>query len=924
MTDDTTVQETEFVFRRLADGIRLGHREFSPVLWVAILVPIVVAGLAYVVWMYRRDSRSITKAWAVFLSCLRATVYLLLATIFLLPAWQVWDRTESRSKAVLLFDVSGSMATKDDLPTEAIPVEKLLSRQDKVIRFLNDDQIAFLKQLQEKNPVTAYRFGGLLDDAPRNLNGGQTLSVSDWSAWLKPDAKLEIPADLPESEKAPRRKKADLAALLVNATNLGDAVLGVLNHESGHMLQGIVVLTDGRSSQVPAQTIDDVRARADKIKVPIFTVAVGEVRPQVHIRITDVQAPEQARPDDSFPVRVEMEGEGLAGNEVDVSLEVTRPGGEKSVLKPNLRPGETLSFRPGQPPRAQAEFEINQPGDEGEWKLVARVPRDRREAFSAKEHVSEPVTVHVVKRPIRVLLFAGAPTRDYQFARSLFVRETDRHRAEVSIYLQLGRSDIVQDVPPERLLRHFPNVLSGENNPKETVEERYYNLARYDLVIAFDPDWTQLAPEEMALLEKWVGTHAGGLILVLGPVNTYQLSRSVNFEKVKPILDLFPVLLEDSRLQGFGADRVAADPWRLNFLGANADMQFLKLDETGKDALAGWEEFFNGTTAGGAPGGEPHGFYSSYPVKSAKPNATVIATFTDPRARLPDGKEQPYLVTMPYGNGRVVYIGSGEIWRLREHRDVFHERFWTKLARYAGSGNLSRATKNGYISTGPSFRANQYVPITARLFGPDMQPLSPSERPKAEIKPATGGTPIALELLPKASQAAEASGWFEARFLATAPGAYEIRIQIPGTAEVLSRKFVVKESNPELDNTTPDLETLARLASDAGPVLSRVSGVVKEQVAGALEQTNRIHKSDTAQDQESLRLYFDLQTARLIPLCMVTERKTQKSRGPIQDIWDDGPVVRTGQPPLKISVALIIIVGLLSTEWLVRKLLKLA
>src|SRR5262249_33121237 len=158
-----------------------------------------------------------------------------------------------------------------------------------------------------------------------------------------------------------------------------------------------------------------------------------------------------AQPDNKFPVRVDIDGEGLADKDVEVFLDVTKPKGEKLTLRPNVKLGESVRFKPGEPPHAQAEFEIDKPEEEGDWKLVARVPKDRREAFLAKEHVTEPATVHVIKKPLRVLLFGGAPTREYQFLRTLLVREVDRKRAELSIYLQLGRAEIVQDVPAERM-----------------------------------------------------------------------------------------------------------------------------------------------------------------------------------------------------------------------------------------------------------------------------------------------------------------------------------------------------------------------------------------------------------------------------------------------------------------------------------------
>src|SRR5262249_5035152 len=140
-------------------------------------------------------------------------------------------------------------------------------------------------------------------------------------------------------------------------------------------------------------------------------------------------------------------------------------------------------------------------------KLVARVPADKREVFAGKEHVSDtPTTVHVVKKPLRVLLFAGAPTHEYQFARTLFVREMDKKRAVVCIYLQLARPEIYQDVPAEQLLTRFPTSFHAEDDPSDTPDTKFDNLGQYDVIIAFDPDWTQLSMEQLTLLEQWVGT----------------------------------------------------------------------------------------------------------------------------------------------------------------------------------------------------------------------------------------------------------------------------------------------------------------------------------------------------------------------------------------------------------------------------------
>jgi hypothetical protein len=962
--DTNTTQETEFVFRRLEEALHWFGRDIDPYwFWTLVLLLVVGAGFTYVGWMYKRDSQSIGGLWAAFLAILRCAVYAILGMVFLLPAWQTWERTESHSKIVLAFDVSGSMGNKDDLPTESLPVEKLPTRQDKVIQFLKDDQAGFLKRLQEKNPLYLYRFGGRVDEAFKLLEGDNTWLATDRDAWLKPEPTEALPdgvaeadrikfvkaltdngvvaaaATLSDQDRAKFLQRQELLQQLVGSTNLGDSLRQVFNREANNMVQGLIVFSDGRSTQYSSQAFEELRSRADRAKVPIFTVVVGEHRQPISIRITDLQAPEQARPEDKFPVRVQIDGEGLPNAGTDVLLDVTNPRNEKKTLSKAFK----FNAGAGGPPHAQVEFEIDAaqfggtttPGkppelEEGAWKFLARVPKDKREVFIPKEHVSRVAQVQIVKKPLRVLLFAGGPSHDYQFVRSMFVREVDQHRAELSICLQLQRPGIVQDVPPDRLLKHFPNRLESEDSPIEKAEDRYANLAYYDVIIAFDPDWSKLEPEQLTALTNWVSRQAGGLILVASPVNTTQLTRLNNRERLKPILDLLPVFLRDSVLEGEGP---ANEPWRLHFPGANSEMEFLKLDEAGKEPLAGWEQFFTGASKSPVGGETPavRGFYSYYPVRDVKPSATVVATLANPRARIDNGqKEQPYLVTMPFGNGKVVYLGSGETWRLRQYRESYYERFWTKLARYAGSGNLTRQSRRGVIVMGQEFSAGQFVPLEAQLFGSDLRPLPQTATPQVLLQPPHG-EPLKLELKAKPSQGGEWGGWFETRFRATEPGEYRLNLKISETGETLPRRFLVKEANPELDNTRPDFGQMYQLASEMSAVVPRLDKRLEDELRGTLENTaaRLLHRGDERAEasgkarKEPLRLFFDLTSAQLIPKCMVTESKVQRSRGAVQDLWDQGFTLWS-DPSVRMASVLLLIVTLLSIEWLTRKLLKLA
>jgi hypothetical protein len=953
--ESNTTRETEFVFRRLQEALHFFGRETDARwFWILLLTIVLAGGLAYVMWMYRRDSQTVGVGWATFLGGLRCAVYLILAIVFLLPARQVWEKTETRSKVIVALDVSASMASRDDLPGEGTPAEKLLTRQDKVIRFLTDEQLGFLNGLEEKNPVFLYRFGNRADESFRVIENGQLWSAGDWSTWLKPDPREKMPEGLDDEARQQFAKRTELAQQLSGGTNLGDSLLEIFKREASNIVQGIIVVSDGRSTQYSAQSFEELRARARAARIPVFTVVVGEHRQPISIRVTDLQAPEQARPEDKFPVRVEVDGDGLPDRETSVTLDITSPKGEtKTLSKP-------FKFNAGTagPPHARIEFEIDAAGfgvappsggkpelEEGSWTLLARVPKEKREAFVGKDHVSQKTVVQVVKKPLRVLLFAGAPTRDYQFVRTLFAREADQRRVELSVCLQFQRDGVVQDVAQERLLKHFPDRLGDDVSDK--AEDRYYNLSQYDLVLAFDPDWTLLQPEQLAALERWINMQAGGLIVVAGPVNTFQLSRIGNHDRLKQVLDLFPVSLQDSRLTELsGVERATAEPWALHFPGATAEMDYLKLDEEGKDSLAGWDEFFRGKNPVAAAQDSPvmRGFFNYYPVDAVKPSATVVATFADPRARLRDGtREQPYLVTMPYGSGKVVYLGSGEIWRLRMYREIYFERFWTKLARYAGSGNLTRLSRHGVLVMGQEFTAGQVVRLEAQLFGRDLLPLTAAAKPRATLKAPAGVTMPAVELeARRGGSDGEWTGWFGGRFRVPAAGNYSLDLVIPESGDLLQHKFTAKESNPELDDTRPDFGQMYQLAGQITEVLPRLDRQTDTELRSVLEGTaaRLLHRMEEpegsagaagrpvaeakpAETKDLLRLFFDLNSANLIPRCMMTDSKIQRSRGPIKDLWDEGFTI-SADPPVQFANVLLVIVGLLSVEWLTRKLIKLA
>ncbi len=353
---------TEFVWRRLEEPLRLGGLELPWQAWLVLLFGVLGVALFYVVWMYVKDSKGIGVVWASVLGVLRLGVYAVLAIVFLLPARQTFVQTTSQGKVLVLFDVSDSMHTSDEIPTGAA-TEKLRTRMDQVLAFLGDKKVQFVTNLQTKNPLTTYRFGSRLDAEYLHFADGKVwtreekekperdpetekiiepavkpLHEDHWRAWLTPRDAYKEPLGGDDKD----RKRLEKLAVanekarkdgLHRGTNLGESILTALNREHGSRLQGIVIFTDGRNNEGGASSFRELESRAKAAKIPVFVVGVGEDRQRVRIAITELRLPLNIQPDDKFRAVADITGEGLAGQKLDVTLEITHVRTTRAKVK---------------------------------------------------------------------------------------------------------------------------------------------------------------------------------------------------------------------------------------------------------------------------------------------------------------------------------------------------------------------------------------------------------------------------------------------------------------------------------------------------------------------------------------------------------------------------------------------------------------
>jgi hypothetical protein len=388
---------------------------------------------------------------------------------------------------------------------------------------------------------------------------------------------------------------------------------------------------------------------------------------------------------------------------------------------------------------------------------------------------SREAEVDVVERKTHVLLFASGPMRDYQYLRNQLFRD---RTMTVDVLLQIAQSGISQEA--NEILSKFPS----------TPEE----LFKYDCIVAFDPDWTELDASQVELLEKWVAEEAGGLIAVAGPIHTGKWVRSTEHAKIR---NLYPVtfqerltLLDDGQYGGEAA-------WPLALERAGREAKFLWLEKTAEESEIAWDSF--------------PGVYGYYAVKGEKPGATVYARFSDPEAGL-SNQRPVYLAGQFYGSGQTFYFGSGEMWRLRRVDPRYFEVLYTKLIRHVSQGRILRGSARGALLVERDrYELGETVIVRARLTNAQHEPLDDESVTAQLLRPDGVAEPMKLVA------EADRPGMYVGQATVLQEGTYQISLSVPSASdEPLSRYLQVRVPDLERTRAERNEKLLAGIADQTG------------------------------------------------------------------------------------------------------------
>ncbi len=427
------------------------------------------------------------------------------------------------------------------------------------------------------------------------------------------------------------------------STDLSVPIETALRRLAGRPASAIVVVSDGRTVRpIDREVMRAAHARA----IPVFAIPLGSATALTDMSVAQVDAPERAFVRDHVPVVVRLESSGgRPHTPITVELRDTETG--QIIDTVTLSPEEFAATN-GEAVMTGAQ------GDDGTARWSVRVVGEGDDLV--KGNNERNLEIEFIDRPLRVLYIEGYPRWEYRYLKNLLVREQS---LESSVMLLSADRDFAQE----------------GNAPLERLPQSAEEFRNYDLFILGDVPAGSLSQTQIANLVAAVGERGAGLLWIAGERSTPGSWRGTELE------DLLPIRGVPERFD----ERVIVEP-----MPGAARSGVLQLGESARDR---WPSALSERGSRAALE-----WCQRIERDTLKPTAEVLAS----ARTLSSADAFPLIITMRYGAGVVLYVGTDETWRWRHGiGETFHERFWIQFIRYLARGTVQRDDQPFHLTVEP-------------------------------------------------------------------------------------------------------------------------------------------------------------------------------------------------------------------------------
>jgi hypothetical protein len=729
-----------------------------------------LAALAIVIMVYRRDGRNLTRGQRIMLGTLRGLAILTAFLVVLEPNLVSVKKDVRDGHSIILLDVSQSMGHRDafrrpevqglagswgqlgqsDLPNT--------TRMELAKALLSHDDYAVIKKLSENNKVLLYTFGAGLETMPQ-------------VATELPKDDKGNPIPLEEGKRIAPQPKFDDIIANGKYSNLGGAIRSALQKSRHSSIASVIVLTDGRRN-IGAKGAEISRYLTQRKVDHTLIVGIGDPSETQTVAVARIEAPERAFQKDPFKIRATVTSQGYDSLNLAARLIDIREGETSGTVVEST----TVTIAPGKQ-EVELEFVNIKVAQPGVHTYRVEIDPPVGEPTDKERHGKES-RVEILDQKTRVLLIAGGPMHEYQILRQLLTRD---NTVELSCWLLSADRNFLHD---------------GNVNLKELPTSRE-ELEPFDVFIFMDPDPAAMDLEFCQGVAKQVEDNGAGMWWVIG--EKYSMDAFDTGQTTEPLVDLLPVVIDLDTAKilipmGRGFSRTY--PYELTPQGRNH--QIARLVDSGKDE----NDFY---------WSQLPGWHFTMPVKRAKPAASVlIATTTNTRMRGIEGP-MPIFATQFVGAGRVLFSGTDETYRWRSLFEDQYNRFWVKGIRYLFEGRLTAGSSRLRIDiSGEKLELGEPVKISVTAKDETYRVLVTES---FTLRIARGNEPpTTLELSP----APNLPGQYEVTFRPTKTGFYRIT------------------PNDDKNKTEATFQVVAAAVEREGPVDNEELGAIAGAKGGQL------------------------------------------------------------------------------------------
>lgn len=494
-------------------------------------------------------------------------------------------------------------------------------------------------------------------------------------------------------------------------TDIGTAIREAAAAWKGQQTAGILLLTDGahNSGQFPLETIT-------ALEVPIYSIGIGSVEPPKDIQIQRVDYTPVVYTDHESIIRVSVAQTGYTGKTTQLSL--------REVESQSLVDTATLTFDSHEKGEATdtatkqvVELKVT-PQSEGNFQYAVTLPTLDGELTEANNQ--KTFSVKVVKAKLNVFYLEGRPRWDYTFLKRALERDPDIE-ATCAILSGKGVKRLPADSLLNRLDGYYPQKTPASETPR--FPETLTALSKYDVLILGDLGAEHLTETQQRAIVNFV-ERQGKPIIFLPSRNMIGVNGLGNTE----LAHLLPIDIPKNGC------RVEDTEFTVQLTQSGAFHPMLQLE-----GIQGRQ-----TSQTDGQGGSNLSLWRNMPALSRSFSGFRLRGGAT--ALMKNGKGTPVLILQRAGLGKSLLIAAEGYWNwdfgVKTFKDTryhaIYPRFWAQVLRWMATDTDD---KNVYLTTDAStYTIGDTVRITAYLYSETYQPQTGATVQVEVIPP--DGTPF--------------------------------------------------------------------------------------------------------------------------------------------------------------------------------------